>query len=79
MRVVEIQQLPNSGYRRRFQVHYEPSWLERVFGTKPKVKQFVEDGSYFPFMGANGYIDERGNVVTNRAIDKWINQQKFQR
>lgn len=77
MRIKEIER--ENSYN-IYRVTLVPTFLEKLFGIKEKVRRFKDDGSTYRFGGGTVYINEDGenlgpNHSIGEAIDKW--RRKF--
>jgi hypothetical protein len=71
MKITEIKQKEYSIY----EVSFEPNWLERLFGAKPKVREYKHTGREYTFGGGRVYVDKTGKELGNgspigEAIDR---------
>lgn len=62
-----------------YHVDLEPSWLERLFGVKPKTTTLKGTGRYYVCGGQKIYVYKDGSETGNgdyiaEAIDKWNNK-----
>jgi len=46
-------------------VTFEPNWLERLFGVKPREERFKDTGSTYTFGGGHVYYDIEGYQLDN--------------
>ena len=65
-----------------FIVFFEPNFLEKLFGIKPKKVQYVDTGKYYTFTGLTKYSDKNGDVTfphsaVAKAIDKHIRSELY--
>ncbi len=81
MKIIKIETINSNAYSGKYMVYFKPSWLERLFGKKPKEELFMDTGNTYPFAGCNQYMDSEGNLIgpcyINRAIDKYLRSLKF--
>jgi hypothetical protein len=76
-KIVKLDKKYNSVYN-IYEVSFEPTWLENLFGIKAKTKQYRETGYHYNFNGVSLYINQIGKDIScvNRvakAIDYFKN------
>lgn len=74
-KIVKLDKKYNSVYN-IYEVSFEPTWLENLFGIKAKTKQYRENGNYYVFSGHSVYVDQMGKQLSNGdkigiAIDRF--------
>ena len=61
MKIVQIKTISN----RIYEVSFEPNFIEKLFGIKPKTKRYKDTGSEYLFGSATVYVDQTGKKLSN--------------